>query len=418
MGKPRLSAKERLRVEVLSKIHRGLITRSVGAGLLNISYRQLKRVYSRYALEGNSGLAHGLRFRPSNHLIGVERRQRILELYELKYGDFGPTLAVEYLLRDDGERVGIETLRRWLLAAGLWHGRRRGSGHRQWRERRAHWGELVQMDGSEHDWFEGRGARASLMVMIDDATNWTHARFFPSETTAAAMTVFQEYVSYYRLPRALYVDRDSIYETTRDSTVDETLRDAPPLTQFGRAMKSLGVDVILARSPQAKGRVERRHGVFQDRLVKGMRLKGISGLEAANVYLAEEFLDDMNTRFHVEARSPEDVHRNVPRGTKLEHVLCYEESRVVQNDWTVSWCNRILQLDRQHQKLVLARKKILVSELLDGTLRLTYRGIELSWRELPSKPVAAPAKTKASQPPKAPYKPAANHPWRRSNRPV
>ena len=232
------------------------------------------------------------------------------------------------------------------------------------------------------------------------------------------MTVFQEYVSYYRLPRALYVDRDSIYETTRDSTVDETLRDAPPLTQFGRAMKSLGVDVILARSPQAKGRVERRHGVFQDRLVKGMRLKGISGLEAANVYLAEEFLDDMNTRFHVEARSPEDVHRNVPRGTKLEHVLCYEESRVVQNDWTVSWCNRILQLDRQHQKLVLARKKILVSELLDGTLRLTYRGIELSWWELPSKPVAAPAKTKASQPPKAPYKPAANHPWRRSNRPV
>ena len=183
-------------------------------------------------------------------------------------------------------------------------------------------------------------------------------------------------------------------------------------------MKGLGVDLILAHSPQAKGRVERRHGVFQDRLVKAMRLKRISTIEAANVYLAEEFLDEMNTRFHVEARSPEDVHRNVPRGTKLEHVLCYEESRVVQNDWTVSWCNRILQLDQRHQKLTLARKKILVSELLDGTLRLTYRTVELSWRELPSKPVAVPPKIKPGEPPKAPYKPAANHPWRRSNRPA
>lgn len=410
--------KERSRIEILVKIKSGRLTRRSGAELLGVSYRQLKRIYSKFELGGSESLAHGLRSRPSNHVIEADRRSRIVELYASKYGDFGPTLATEFLLRDDGERVGIETLRRWLVSAGLWHSRRRGSGHRQWRERRAHWGELVQMDGSEHDWFEGRRGRASMMVMIDDATNWTHARFFESETTAAAMTVFAEYVGYYRMPRALYVDRDSIYETTRDSTVDESLRNATPLTQFGRAMKVLGVEVILAHSPQAKGRVERRHGVFQDRLVKGMRLKGISTLDAANQYLEEEFLDELNTRFHVEARSPEDVHQSVPRGIKLEYVLCYEEVRVVQNDWTVSWCNRILQLDACHRKLVLARKQIMVSELLDGALRLTYRGVALSWRELPSRPIPAAKKLTANSRSKVKYKPAATHPWRRRSPPV
>ena len=165
------------------------------------------------------------------------------------------------------------------------------------------------------------------MVLIDDATNWTHAKFFESETTAAAMTVFQEYAGHYGLPRALYVDRDSIYETTRDSTVDEALRDASPLTQFGRAMKELEVDLILAHSPQAKGRVERRHGVFQDRLVKALRLKKIQTLDVANRYLEDEFLDDLNDRFHVEARSPTDLHRSVPRGLKLRRLIRPLQSR-------------------------------------------------------------------------------------------
>ena len=268
------------------------------------------------------------------------------------------------------------------------------------------------MDGSEHDWFEGRRDRASLMVLIDDATNWTYARFFESETTAAAMSVFAEYVGLYGLPRALYVDRDSIYETTRDSTVEEALKDVGPLTQFGRAMRELEVELILARSPQAKGRVERRHGVFQDRFVKALRLKKIDTLEGANDYLASEFLEELNERFSVAARSSANLHRPLARGVKLEHVLSYQEKRVVQNDWTVSWCNRIFQLDERHQKLSLARKKILVSELLDGTIRLTSHGANLRWIELPERP--APAKREARGPSKkkAPYRPAASHPWR------
>jgi hypothetical protein len=271
---------------------------------------------------------------------------------------------------------------------------------------------MVQMDGSEHDWFEGRRERAALMVLIDDATNWTYAKFFESETTAAAMSVFAEYVGLYGLPRALYVDRDSIYETTRDSTVEEALKDVGPLTQFGRAMRELEVELILARSPQAKGRVERRHGVFQDRFVKALRLKKIDTLEGANDYLAREFLEELNERFSVAARSSANLHRPLARGVKLEHVLSYQEERVVQNDWTVSWCKRIFQLDARHRKLSLARKKILVSELLDGTIRLTSRGENLRWIELPERP--APAKRAARGPSekKAPYKPAATHPWR------
>ena len=237
MGKLRLSKKERLRLEILSKVRKGGISLAKAAELLKVSYRQVLRIWQRFGAEGSSGLRHGLRDRPSNRQIEPGRRKRVLELYQAKYGDFGPTLALEYLRKEDGEDLSKETLRGWLMGAGLWRPRRRGSPHREWRERRAHWGELVQMDGSEHDWFEGRGDRASLMVMIDDATNWTHAKFFASETTAAAMTLFQEYVGYYGLPRALYVDRDSIYETTRDSTVDEALKDAEPLTQFGRAME-------------------------------------------------------------------------------------------------------------------------------------------------------------------------------------
>lgn len=414
MGKLRLSVKERLRVEIFSKVKREGMTLVKAAELLGLSYRQVLRVHQRYVSDGNSGLAHGLRDRESNRKIESGRRERVLELYQGKYGDFGPRLATEYLRKADGEDLNEETLRRWLIAAGLWVPRRQGSGHRKWRERKAHFGEMVQMDGSLHDWFEGRRGKASLMVMIDDATNWTYAQFFEEETTIAAMLVFWAYVDEYGLPRSLYVDRDTIYKTTRNSTVDEALSSKSPLTQFGRAMDELGVKLILAHSPQAKGRVERRHGVFQDRLVKGMRLKKISTLEAANTYLEEEFLGELNDQFTKEAREKADVHRCVRRGVKLAHVLSYQEDRVVQNDWTISWCNRYFQLAEEHHKLSLAKKRIVVSELLDGTIRLEYRGRELKWVELTERP--SRKRTKPGAPKGAgqlPHKPPANHPWRR-----
>lgn len=413
MGKLRLSAKERVRAEVLLKVSKSSISLAKASELLGVSYRQILRIWKRYQSEGVAGLKHGLRDRESNRQIESGRRERVLELYQAKYGDFGPTLAVEYLAKIDGEELSEETLRQWLIGAGIWSARRRGSPHRQWRERREHWGELVQMDGSDHNWFEGRRDRATMMVMVDDATNWTHAKFFESETTAAAMTVFGEYVEHYGLPHSLYVDRASIYDTTRDSTVDEALQDTSPLTQFGRAMQALDVELILAHSAQAKGRVERRHGVFQDRFVKALRLQQISTLESANSFLEHEYLDELNEQFHVVARSPTNLHRSIPRGLKLNHVLCFQEHRVVQNDWTISWCNRIFQLSAEHQKLSLARKKIVVSELLDGTIRLTFGTRLLLWTEVSERPGRTKKTTGQAASRKAPHKPAANHPWRR-----
>jgi hypothetical protein len=279
---------------------------------------------------------------------------------------------------------------------------------------------MVQMDGSHHDWFEGRRPWAVLMVMIDDATNRTYARFFEAETTAAAFEIFERYVQRYGLPRSLYVDKDSIYRPGRDRTVEEELAGDPAKTQFGRAMGELGVELICAHSPQAKGRVERRNGVFQDRLVKALRLEGISDLESANAYLAGSFLAELNERFIVAARQRSDLHRRVPRGLDLKRVLVFQEKRLVQNDWTVRWRNRWFQLRCASGRLAVVGKQVQVCEQLDGTMRMVYRGHELEWRELPGRPERASATNHTPVQPRAKrasrngtWKPPADHPWRR-----
>lgn len=411
-----MSTKERRRLELFSRVRDGELTLWKASGLLGLSYRQAKRAFRRYREEGDAGVMHGLRGRRSNRAVDGERKSRVLRLYQEKYDDFGPTLAAEYLASQDGERVAVETLRQWLIGAGLWERRRRGGpAHRKWRERRARLGELVQMDGSHHDWFEGRRGWGVLMVMIDDATSRTYARFFEQETTEAAFETFERYVRQRGLPRALYVDRDSIYRTTRDATVDENLGETPPLTQFGRAMQELDVELILAHSPQAKGRVERRNAVFQDRLVKALRLKGIDDFEAANAFLEQEFLEELNVKFSVPAREKGDLHRRVPRGVKLERVLSFQEQRVVQQDWTIRWRNRWFQLSAAHRRLSLGGRAVLVCEQRDGRIVVLSGKRELAFDELPERPARiAPVQT----PPRTTrkHKPAANHPWRNNGK--
>ncbi len=419
MDEIRMSRKERERLEVLGRVKRGELSLVKAAELLGLSYRQVRRTYRRYRDDGARGLVHRSRGRPSNRARAKDQRQAVLARYQERYGDFGPTLAVEHLTRD-GHRVDHETLRRWLLTAGLWQKRRRRRQHRRWRARKECVGEMLQMDGSEHDWFEGRRGRAVLMVLIDDATNRTFARFYESETSAAAFDVFGRYVKRHGLPRSLYVDRDSIYKTTRDATVQETLEETGSETQFGRAMRQLGVKLICARSPQAKGRVERRHAVFQDRLVKELRLRGIRELDAANALLDQEFLPDLNRRFVVTASRASDLHRRLERGVKLDEVLCFEEDRVVQRDWTVSWRGRHFQLERQSAALVLVGRKVTVRQKLDETIQLLSGSRKLISRELPARPQAAAVPSRASGVParggrkrSGPWKPAADHPWRR-----
>jgi hypothetical protein len=379
------------------------------APLMAVSYRQAKRIWRRYQDRGDGGLVHLGRGRAGNRSKDAKLRQRVLARYEDRYPDFGPTLAAEHLA-GEGLLVDHETLRRWLLAKGLWQPKRRRQQHRQWRERRACFGELVQMDGSHHDWFEGRRGRAVLMVMIDDATNRTYARFSEEETTRAAYDTFEGYVRRYGLPQALYVDRDSIYRTEREPSVSEQLAATPPLTQFGRAMKQLGVRIELAYSPQAKGRVERRNGLLQDRLVKELRLAGISDLAAANRFLEEKFLPELNRRFWVKPAQEADVHGVAPRD--LAERLSWEEERVVQRDWTVVWQGRWFQIEAEHEGLCLVGRAVTVRHLRDGAVQVLRAGQKLRCRELAQRP-AAPPKPKPPRARACPNKPVAAHPWRR-----
>jgi transposase len=397
-------------LEILSRVKEGILKLVKAAELCGLGYRQMKRVWKRYKDQGDAGLMHQGRGRRSNRRIGAQFQKKVLDRYEERYPDFGPTLACEYLAKE-ALKVDHETLRRWLLEAGLWQKKRKRQKHRQWRPRRAQRGELVQKDGSHHDWFEGRRAWAVLMVMIDDASNRTYARFYESEDTRAAMDLFGRYARRSGLPQALYVDHDSIYECTREARIEEELKGAGPQTQYERAMKTLAVEVIAANSPQAKGRVERRHGVFQDRLVKAMRLEGISTLEAANTYLEKVFLPELNRRFHVSPRQPGDLHRAIPAGMVLKEVLCFEEPRVVQKDWTIRWRNRYFQIGRQHEALHLAGRTITVRERLDNKIVLLHGGERLQYRELTERPTHA--KPAAIGKPRAINTPSVDHPWRK-----
>lgn len=414
-----MSRRERRRLEHMSRVRDGEMTLAKAAGLMAISYRQAKRVYKRYRDEGDTGLVHRLRGRRSNRAHDRSTRERIVELYAAKYLRHGPTQAAEYMLEEDGQVVCHETLRLWLIEAGLWSKRKSKSKptHRQWRPRKEHCGEMVQMDGSEHDWFLGRGERCVLMVMIDDATSRTYARFFKAETTAAAFEMLHRYADLYGLPQSLYVDKDSIYKTTRDASVDEQVAEQAPLTQFGRAMQDLCVRLILAHSPQAKGRVERRNGVFQDRLVKLLERRGINDRETANELLESEFLPKLNTLFCQAPAKPADLHRAVADDVDLDRVLAFQDTRQVGNDWTVRWHNRWFQLAASDVSHSLVGRRILVCQHLDGTLRFQYRGTELAWHELPERP-ARPQPEPVAKSVRQPYKPAPDHPWRRRMLPV
>ena len=405
-----MSRQERNRMTIMAGVKRQELTQVQAAELMGLGYRQTKRVWRRFQDEGDAGLVHRLRGKPGlRRKAPAVRTQVLARSAEARYADFGPTLLAEELAKE-GIQVDHDTVRRWLLAAGQRTVRRRRQQHRAWRERKPCLGALVQLDGSHHDWFEGRRGKCVLMVMVDDATNRMRAQFFEEETTRASYDVLAGWVRQHGLPGSLYVDRDSIYRCAGEPSVADQLAGQKPLTQFGRAMAALGVELILANSPQAKGRVERMNGVLQDRLVKALRLAKINDLESANRFLEKTYLREFNRRFARPAASGLDVHRGVPR--HLDEVLSWEEERVVQRDWTVACAGKWYQVDRQHEALSLAGRRVVVRTLRDGRVQLAYRGRKLKWRELPGRPVVS----KKNQPAKAVRvrrAPAANHPWRR-----
>jgi transposase len=378
-------------------------------------------LYRRYRAEGARGLKHRSVGRRSNAAREEAERERVLALIREKYSGplderFGPTLAAEHLASEDGVQVHHDTLRRWMLAAGLWSRARKRSPHRRRRERKAHFGELVQLDGSFHGWFERRGPQTCLLTMVDDATGRSLGHFGAQETIWAATGVLRAWIERHGIPRALYTDWKNVY--VRPPNQEERATGAEPLTQFGRMCAKLGITIIPASSPQAKGRIERHHGTHQDRLVKKLRRKGIADVALANAFLETEYWPEHNGRFTRMPASRDDFHVAVPRGVSLASVFRLEETRTVSNDWVVRYANRLFQLERQsHQPP--ARSTVQVLEDDAGQIEIRYRDRVMRWTEIataPRRPVAE-ARSRSAAAASAPpghrsARPTAQHPWR------
>jgi transposase len=423
-----MSKRELGRVEVLARV-RSKQLRVVDAGrLLGVSYRQAKRLWKRYREEGAGGLKHRSAGRTSNRACEEKFREKVLGRVREKYGGavgerFGPTLAAEHLASEDGLQVSVGTLRRWMLTEGLWSRERKRRRHHLRRERKEHFGEMVQMDGSFHAWLEERGPRGCLIDLVDDATSTTWAQLGEQETIWAVVDALRVWIERYGVPLSVYVDWKNLYK--RAATVKEQLRGEEPVTQFGRMCAKLGIEVIAASSPQAKGRVERQHGTHQDRLVKKLRRKQIASHEAANVYLERDYLPEHNRRFARAAAKAEDYHRRAPRAAELDRIFSLENERTISNDEVVRYQNRWFQLVPQSRPSASAQNKVLVCEGRHGNIAIEYRGRALRWQEIsaPAKPSVAEAKpaVERTSKPKLPqvqrkWVPPSNHPWREAAR--
>jgi transposase len=378
-----MSRNELKRKSLFEWVKAGHGTLVQAAEQLNLSYRQVKRAYGRWRKEGDKGLVHRSRGRGSNRRYPEKSKRAILKRCTGRYIPlgFGPTLMAEKLA-EDGYQVDHETLRRWLLETGQWSKRRKRAKHRLRRERRPRFGELLQMDGSHHQWFGSERPEACLMNIVDDATSVTMSLLDEEETTEAAMRLLWKWIKVHGIPRALYTDRKTVFITDREPTLEEQLAGEEPLTVFGKACAKLGIRIIPANSPQAKGRVERNHGVYQDRLVKELRLKRITTIEAANKLLDNGFIEHLNTRFAVLPVDPINAHRTLTKDIKLEDIFAFEDRRVLTNDWTVRHENRYYQILEENRPLPKPKDKLLIRRRLDNTLLIEYKDKHLTYREL------------------------------------
>jgi len=399
-----MSVKELRRFHVIEQVLGQKMKQVEAAEVLGLSDRQIRRITQRVRVEGDRGLLHRSRGKPSNRTMDPKSKAQVMGLYERKYGDFGPTLATEKLAEYDGIRISDETLRRWLLERGVSHFKRRKRPHRQWRERKGHRGELIQMDGSHHDWLEGRGPACVLMGYIDDASNRVYARFYEYEGTIPAMDSFKRYIRRDGIPMSVYLDKHSTYKAWAEPTISEQLEGRKPKSQFERALEQFGVKVIHANSPQAKGRIERLFGTFQDRLIKEMRLAGVSSLDQANRFLSG-YLPIYNRRFSLKAAEGANLHRPIPEGLDWDGILCIKTERPLRNDFTVTHNGGLYQV---HDNVRTAR--VIVEDRLDGTMRIMHQGRRLQYHTILVRPLREAIKTIKT---KTRTPPAPDHPWHR-----
>ncbi len=373
-----MSATEIDRLAVIEKIHDGRLMQLEAAKLLGLSSRQVRRLEAAYLRDGPAGLVSKKRGRRSNNTIKAAVQAEAMALVADRYGDFGPTLAAEKLVELHGLAVSRETLRKWMAAAGLWTCRHERVGKlHQPRKRRDCLGELIQIDGCEHAWFEDRGPPCTLLVFVDDATaQLMELRFAVSESTFDYFEATKCYLQRHGRPVALYSDKHSIFRVAREGTTGRN----GGLTQYGRALGTLGIDIICANSPQAKGRVERAHQTLQDRLVKELRLRGISNITDGNAFLPE-FREDFNRRFAKPARSNHDAHRPLRESDNLEQIFTWQETRIMSRDLVVHYkrVTYLVQPNEETRRLAGNKRQVDVLERINGTVEIRHQGRSLPY---------------------------------------
>jgi transposase len=375
-----MTQEELKRLHIIRKALDKSITQVEAANIIGLCLRQVQRIIKAVKIQGDKGVIHKSRGQLSNRALPNKIKDKALRLYKEKYHDFGPTLGSEKLFEIDKIKINDETLRLWLLQAGISYKKRKKRPHRAWRERKHSFGEMIQMDGSHHDWFEGRGPECVFMGYIDDATGRPFGRFYPYEGTIPAMDSFRRYIEKFGIPVSIYLDKHSTYKSTRKKTIEDELNNIEPLSQFSRAVKELGVNVIYADSPQAKGRIERLFNTFQNRLVKEMRLEGIKSMEEANRFL-KHYLSVYAKRFTVVPANDTDLHRPIPKDIDLDAVFCVKTIRLLRNDFTVAYNGKLYQVEDN-----VNTQKVTVEERANGSVHISYRNTALKSKEITTRP--------------------------------
>jgi transposase len=376
MGWISMSERDLKRIEVLTDVRAGRRTVAAAAAVLAVSERQAYRLLARYECDGGSGLIHKARGRSSNRSKNEGIRKYAVELVRTKYADFGPTLATEVLLEKHDLRVGRETLRRWMMADGLWLSRTQRRTFHQPRLRRESYGELIQIDGSDHRWFEQRGDPCTLLVFIDDATSkLMQLRFVPSESTDSYFEALHGYLRDHGCPVAFYSDKHTVFRVNKSDA-----KGGSGMTQFGRALAELNVEILCANSSQAKGRVERANRTLQDRLVKELRLADICDMDAGNIFLPD-FVERFNEKFALPPAKAENLHRRLNvQASRLADILCHREQRYLSQQLALAYDRRQIILERSELADKLAGQYVDVYDFADRPLEVRWKGHSLPYR--------------------------------------
>lgn len=399
-----MSKKELNQIGIMEKLKRGEISRKTAAEVLGRSKRTISRRLRRYCEDGAAGLAHRLAGKPGNRSYDPVKKELILKLLITKYAGFGPTFASEKLAEHDNIIINRETLRRLMMKNWLWKKKRKRTRHRKWRERKEHFGQMLQLDGSSHRWVIGSDDYWTLIMFIDDATGKIFAYFYKNESYESVADCTKRYIQKYGKPLSIYADRGTVFKVNTSNENNDTI------TQYERALSELNIQLIPAYSPQAKGRVERGFQTHQDRLVKEMKLRNIRSMDEANAFLEEEYILNHNLKYSCHPKEKTDLHRK-HNSASLDDIFAVITERKVANDWTIRYKNRILQLDTSRPALVKPKDTVIIHERLDKTIFVTIRSERINHYEVQKRTKQKSIKTYNNQ---IFYRPPSNHPWRQA----